>query len=293
MFRILVAALLAVFLGGQMSAQKVKHVVLIGIDGFGANYYSKEEMPALANLMAGGAYSLHARSVLPSSSADNWASMFMGASPELHGYTVWDSKTPEIPSRELDQYGLFPSIYSLLHEQRPKSDIGIFYDWPGIGYLFPKQAVTTAGAGKDDDDDTQQAVNYIKSNKPALLLAYMDATDAAGHSIGWGTDAYREAMRNVDHHIAQIVAAIHDAGMSDSTVIIVSSDHGGINKGHGGKTLKEMEIPWVIAGPGIKHGYEIPDSIMTYDTAPTIAYLFKLKTPQVWIGRPVKAAFTK
>jgi len=293
MVRILIVALLALALGGQMKAQKVKHVVLIGVDGLGANYISKEEMPTLTNLMATGAYSLHARSVLPSSSADNWASMFMGASPELHGYTEWNSKTPEIPSYTLDQFGLFPSIYTILHEQQPKADIGVFYDWPGIGYLFPKQTVTTAGVGKDDDDDIQQAINYIKSNKPALLLAYMDATDAAGHSVGWGTDSYREAMRKVDQLIAQIMAAIHDAGMSDSTVVIVSADHGGINKGHGGKTLKEMEIPWVITGPGIKRGYEIKDSILTYDTAATIAYLFRLKVPQVWIGRPVQAAFSK
>jgi len=59
MIRILVVTLLAVFLSGQIEAQKVKHVVLIGIDGLGANYISKEKMPALASLMATGAYSLH------------------------------------------------------------------------------------------------------------------------------------------------------------------------------------------------------------------------------------------
>jgi hypothetical protein len=32
---------------------------------------------------------------------------------------------------------------------------------------------------------------------------------------------------------------------------------------------------------------------MTFDTAATIADLLKLKTPQVWIGRPVKGALNK
>jgi len=293
MIRIFIFTLLAVFLSGQIEAQKVKHVVLIGVDGLGANYISKEKMPALASLMATGSYSLHARSVLPSSSADNWASMFMGASPELHGYTEWNSKTPEIPSRELDQYGLFPSIYTLLHEQKPKADIGVFYDWAGIGYLFPKQAVTkyVMSNSSTDEDIVQQATTYLKSNKPSLLLVYMSDPDGVGHSIGWGTPAYLQQESKTDQNIAKILAAIQDAGISDSTVVILSADHGGLNKGHGGKTLKEMEIPWVIAGSGIKHGYEIKDSIMTYDTAATIAYLLKLKTPQVWIGRPVKAAF--
>ena len=81
------------------------------------------------------------------------------------------------------------------------------------------------------------------------------------------------------------------AGMEDNTVVIVTSDHGGINKKHGGKTLEEMEIPWIIYGKRVKKGEELTQSIMTYDTAATIAWIFGLKTPQVWIGRPVKAAF--
>jgi arylsulfatase A-like enzyme len=48
-----------------------------------------------------------------------------------------------------------------------------------------------------------------------------------------------------------------------------------------------MEIPWVIKGPGIKRNHEVKQSIMTFDTAATIAYLFGLTPPQVWIGRPV------
>ena len=43
--------------------------------------------------MEDGSYTLKKRSALPSSSAINWASMFMGAGPELHGYTEWGSKT--------------------------------------------------------------------------------------------------------------------------------------------------------------------------------------------------------
>lgn len=61
--------------------------------------------------MANGCYTLHSRSVLPSSSAINWASMFMGVGTELHGYTTWGSKTPEIPSREVNERGIAPTIF--------------------------------------------------------------------------------------------------------------------------------------------------------------------------------------
>ena len=74
---------------------KAKHVVLIGLDGWGAYSLPKADMPNVKKLMEDGAYTLKKRSALPSSSAINWASMFMGAGPELHGYTEWGSKTPE------------------------------------------------------------------------------------------------------------------------------------------------------------------------------------------------------
>ena len=51
-------------------------------------------MPQFRSMMQDGCYTLENRSVLPSSSAVNWALMFMGAAPELHGYTQWGSFTP-------------------------------------------------------------------------------------------------------------------------------------------------------------------------------------------------------
>ena len=77
----------------------------------------------------------------------------------------------------------------------------------------------------------------------------------------------------------------------DDTVIIFSSDHGGIGKGHGGKTLAEMEIPWIIYGANIPANGELKSSIVTYDTAATIAYVLGLKTPDFWRGKPVMEAF--
>ncbi|SFS72905.1 Type I phosphodiesterase / nucleotide pyrophosphatase [Sphingobacterium wenxiniae] len=65
----------------------VKHVVVVGFDGLGAYAVPKANMPHLKKLMEDGAFSLKARTVLPSSSAVNWASMIMGAGPTMHGYT--------------------------------------------------------------------------------------------------------------------------------------------------------------------------------------------------------------
>lgn len=48
---------------------KAKHVVLIGLDGWGAYSLPKADMPNVKKLMEDGAYTLKKRSALPSSSA--------------------------------------------------------------------------------------------------------------------------------------------------------------------------------------------------------------------------------
>ncbi len=119
--------------------QKVKHVVLIGCDGFGAYALPEADMPNLKGLMKDGAWSLKARSVLPSSSAVNWASMIMGAGPTLHGYTEWNSAVPEIPSAEVTKEGIFPSVFSILKEQKPSAVTALIYSWQGIDPLVQKE----------------------------------------------------------------------------------------------------------------------------------------------------------
>lgn len=282
-------------LGGffaQAQIKGVKHVILIGMDGFGAYCFPKVDNPNMKQMMQDGAWTLQARSVLPSSSAVNWASMVMGAGPELHGYTEWDSKKPELPSRELDQYGMFPSIYTLLREQKPQSEIGVIYSWSGIGYLFPKAAVNKDMACHDNDSlATAAAIVYIKEKKPDFLFVHLDEPDHTGHNIGHNIQPYFDQVHKNDVLLGQILQAVKDAGMWDNTTILLTADHGGINKGHGGKTMEEMQVPWIIRGPGIAKNKEIKSSVMTYDTAATLAWIFGLKTPQVWTGKPVKEAF--
>ncbi|MET6995754.1 alkaline phosphatase [Chitinophaga defluvii] len=271
----------------------VKHVILIGMDGLGAYCFPKADIPNMKQMMQDGSWSLQARSVLPSSSAVNWASMVMGAGPELHGFTEWGSKTPELPSRELDKYGMFPSVYTLLRDKKPNAEIGVIYSWEGIGYLFPKAAVNKDQHCPTDEATTEAAVAYIKEKKPDFLFIHFDQPDGVGHAIGHDIPEYYTQVQKNDVLLGKILQSIKDAGMWDNSIIMLSADHGGINKGHGGKTMVEMQIPWIIRGKGVKANNEIKESIVTYDTAATIARIFGLKTPAVWIGRPVNAAFTR
>ena len=124
-----------------------------------------------------------------------------------------------------------------------------------------------------------------------MVNIVFDEPDHVGHAEGHDTPAYYEKLKELDGYIGQIIQAVKDAGMLDETIFIVTADHGGIKKGHGGKTMEEMETAFIIAGKGIKKGYEFQESMMQFDCASTIDYIFGLKQPQVWIGRPMIQVF--
>lgn len=73
---------------------KAEHVFVIGLDGWGAYSVEKADMPNVKALMDAGCYTLKKRSVLPSSSAVNWASMFMGQVLNCTGTRSGDQERP-------------------------------------------------------------------------------------------------------------------------------------------------------------------------------------------------------
>ena len=81
----LVALLIAIVtISIQIQAQPLaKHVILIGLDGWAAHDFDNvhNNIPNIRNLIKNGSCNMHKRSVIPSDSGVNWASMFMGAGP--------------------------------------------------------------------------------------------------------------------------------------------------------------------------------------------------------------------
>jgi arylsulfatase A-like enzyme len=133
---------------------------------------------------------------------------------------------------------------------------------------------------------------FEKEKKPDFTFIHLNHVDSAGHDHGHGTPKYYQAVADADRLIGLILQALKDAGMAKNTIVLITADHGGKGKGHGGATMGEIEIPWILAGPGVVAGKELTTHVNTYDTAATIAYIFGLKTPSCWIARPVMEAFT-
>ncbi len=271
----------------------IANVVVIGVDGMSPDGIKNAHTPMLDSMVKNGAATMHARSVLPSSSSPNWASMIMGADTEQHGITSngWEKFDHRLPPVVATKEGTFPSIFTLFKDQQPEAQVGAIYDWDGFGRLFEKTEVDFDIDGDHEDGTTQDAVAYLAKNNPKFTFIHLDHVDHAGHSMGHGSQEYYTSVQKADSLIAKIVDATKASGMYENTMFVVASDHGGLGFGHGGESPAEMTIPFVLFGKGIKKGYEIEETVYQIDNAPTVAYALGLKTPQAWIGRPVKGAF--
>ena len=288
---LLVAILFAALMSSCGSKRQAEHIFLIGFDGWGSYCMDSVEMPATRALMEQGCYTLKKRTVLPSVSAPNWASMFMGATTELTGWTNNGERAPLEPAY-VNENGVFPTIFSLIREQMPEAKTACIFEWGGIRPLVDEKAIDHCVQLKPEDIAAASA-EHIKKVKPDFMAIIYDDPDHVGHSKGHDTVEYYARMEELDSCLEEIIAAIKEAGIYDDSIIIVTSDHGGIGYGHGGQSMMEMETPFIIAGKNIKQGGEFSEVMLQQDTAHTLAEAFGLKVPQMWSGNSMSQVFEK
>lgn len=280
------------------------HVIVIGIDALSPDGVQSSDTPYMDELMARGAYTMKTRAVMPTNSSPNWASMIMGAGPEQHGVTSnsWQPDDYELSPTIKGPGGIFPTIFYVLKDQKPEIKTASVYDWPGFGRLFEREYVdfiympqipreTTEDRILWAEDTMQMAVQYMIEEKPDFLFVQLDHVDHIGHRLGHGSDEFYYYTSHADSLIGEMVHALVLNDLINSTTIIINSDHGGIDFGHGGATDLEALIPFIIAGPTTKENFDLGPFVNTFDMASTIAYIFGVEQPEAWIGRPLKNAF--
>ena len=278
---------------GIQSIEPVKHVIVIGVDAMSPDGITNANTPVMDGIMKNGAFTLNARGVLPTSSSTNWASMVSGVGPAQHGVTSngWERDDHTIPPMRTGLEDIFPTIIGVTRQQRPNIEMGAIYTWSGFGRLIERSALSYDTTQPSDVETLVQVKNYIKEKKPDFLFVHFDDVDHVGHDKGHKTSYFYDAVTTVDQQIGEIIQATKDAGTFDDTVFIISADHGGIGFGHGGETLDELEIPFLLYGKGVKAGYLIKNTVYTYDNAATAASLLGVNQPYAWIGKPVQSAF--
>jgi predicted AlkP superfamily pyrophosphatase or phosphodiesterase len=236
--------------------------VIISEDGLRPDALSPELTPRHIALMQEGTTAKEAETIPQSDTLPSHASMLSGVGAAAHGLW-WNSY------QATRGYIHVPTIFSVAHEAglstamivgKPKlKHIAI----PGTVDHYERPSYLCAGVSK-------RAAEYFTQSKPDLLFVHFSDPDEYGHSHGWLSPAYMRAVHASDRCLATVLAAIDASGLADSTLVIVTADHGGHGKKHSdGHVAVDRDIPWIVRGPGVARGVVLDETVDTMDTAAT------------------------
>ncbi|MFT3922719.1 MAG: alkaline phosphatase [Myxococcales bacterium] len=258
-------------------------VVLVSFDGLRPDAITPG-MRALHKLYLQGASPQLARTIDKSATLPSHASMVSGVNPDEHGLD-FNAYRPDrgVISR--------PTVFSVAHAAGLPTSM--FVGKNKLKHLLarPTDAEFKMG-GMLCEKLLKFALPHLREAKKGLVFLHFADVDSAGHRVGWMTDEYMEAAYTADRCLDTVMDTLVEAGRLDRTLLIVTSDHGGHNRGHGTRLDVDQRIPWFAWGAGVKRG-RIARSVHTTDTAATVMAALGLALPAGTHGQPVTEAFSR
>jgi arylsulfatase A-like enzyme len=240
--------------------------------------------PFTQGLIPLGAASLRAQTILPSSTLPSHTSMLTGVSVARHKVT-WNSWKPE------EGFVKVPTVFEVAH--RAGLSTAMFVGKDKFKHLErPESLDAFAIPAYEAEKVAAAAAAHIVTNQPRLLFVHLADADGAGHRFGWMSSAQMKAIARCDAAVQRVFAALDQAGLRESTAVIVTADHGGHLLTHGTDKPVDMTIPWIAVGSGVRPGLTVAAPITTYDTAATALELLGVPVPADWDGKPVAPALT-
>lgn len=266
-----------------------RHVVVVSIDGLRPDAIETYGAPTLQKLTREGSFTLRASTILPSKTLPSHTSMLTGESPERH-HVSWNN----VPAARFDTVEV-PTIFGVARARGYRTAAFFskakFHTLQKTGTLDYSQA-PGGWFGKWTSDRTVGDVErYLDDARPNLLFVHLSDPDTAGHESGWMSEPYRRAVTVADRALGRLLAAADAAYGPKGYSVIVSADHGGHGHGHGTDDPRDVTIPWIAWGLGVRPGHLTSVSIRTMDTASTVLWILGLPEPTDWAGQPIVDAF--
>jgi hypothetical protein len=133
---------------------------------------------------------------------------------------------------------------------------------------------------------------------PHFLVVHLPEPGRAGLADGWGSRAYRDALRTVDRAVGSILELYRELGILKQTTVIVTalsgaaspaSSNGAVKPGADGAGVPH--VPWIAWGAGIKSGHAIKQPVSILDTGATVLRTLGLETYTEWESHAVEEIF--
>lgn len=257
-------------------------VILVTVDGLRPDALHLVNCTNLRHVMSNGAHTLNARSVTPSVTLPAHLSVFYSVSPQRHGTLSNEFRPMSEPFPGLvEQISAAGMRTAMVYSWEPLRDIAR----PGALNFAHFRQLDFSNLAESDHPTIDVAVSLVESKVFGFLFVYIGATDEVGHATGWMTDEYLSQVEIADGQIGRLIAA-----MGPDDVILIESDHGGHDRGHGTAAPEDMTIPWMLMGAGVRSGVCLETPVSLIDTAPTLARLMNVTPASHWEGAAITEA---
>ena len=262
----------------------VEHVVIVSVDGLRPDVLLRARTPNIRRLIETGSFTLWARTVPQSITLPSHTSMLTGVTPDRHG-VLWNGDLPE------PAFPRVPTIFEVV--KRGGYTTALITGKTKFVALERFGTVDWSSIARATDEEVgSDGTDIITEHQPGLTVLHFPGGDAAGHSKGWGSPEQIKAVEGIDKAIGWVLDALERTGLRQSTVIILSADHGGAGKSHGPNDPRSRHIPWICSGPGIRKNYDLtldPTlTVNTEDTFATACWFLGVKPIGRIDGRPVE-----
>lgn len=266
-------------------------VMIISVDGLRPDLLLRAGTPHMRRLMREGSYTCWARTIAEAVTLPAHISMLTGVSPRRHGVT-WNGHIEQA-------YSEVPTIFEIASQAGLTTAVVagktkfVVLDKPGtLNWKYLPRDEPNA-----DLATSRRATQMLEEHRPHLLFVHLAGVDDAGHKDGWGSVEQLRAVEQADEAVGHLLAALDELKLADSTLVILTADHGGAGRSHGPHDARSLTIPWIARGPGVRKDYDLTlDSTLqvnTVDTFATACALLGLEIPRHAEGKLVSAALVR
>jgi len=139
-------------------------------------------------------------------------------------------------------------------------------------------------------DYVEQATNSAESTYTFVYIANVDGT---GHSYGWCGTEYMSYVDEADRLVGLLMDVVDRVEVGDASreptkvTVMLSTDHGGHDYGHGAFQDSDLIMPAFIRGPRVStvdRGVQFRREVRNVDFVPTATEWLGLKPNPWWTG---------
>lgn len=238
-----------VFFKPHIQAQKINKVLIFGLDGVRPDALQFANTPNIDQLANNGTYSWDALNEGTTSSGPGWSNILTGVWQNKHGVTN--------NSFVGSNFAKYPPIFKYIEDHNPELHTVSICEWHpinnSISTSFADRIVNTNGP-----DNTESVVSaYLVDENPDVMFVHLDSPDGAGHGFGYSIDVpeYISTLEEVDTSIGKMLDVLDSRSTreDENWLIILTTDHGGLGRSHGGNSIDETNVFFIASGDNIEN----------------------------------------